>query len=108
MTHSYRTENQRQESQQLIPVVDVVDGVRSSGQSGEGFGFGERGAAVVAAAITVEGDWPGDGARGGDWGRQAEEGGRGGRRTHRLWEMLLQAFLLASLQAGYSRGHHQA
>lgn len=93
---------------QLVPVVDVVDGVRSSGQSGEGFGFGERGAAVVAAAITVEGDWPGDGARGCDWGRQAEEGGRRGRRTNRLWEMLLQAFLLASLQAGYSRGHHQA
>lgn len=44
----------------LIPVVDVVDGVRSSRQSEEGFGFGERGAAVVAAAITVERAGPGD------------------------------------------------
>lgn len=40
-----------------IPVVDVVDGVRSSRQSEEGLVFGERGAAILATAVTV--DWAG-------------------------------------------------
>lgn len=44
----------------LVPVVDVVDGVRSSGQSEEGFGFGEGWAAIVVASITIERAWPGD------------------------------------------------
>lgn len=91
----------------LIPVVDIVDGVRSSRQTEEGFGFGERWAAVVAAAMIVERARPGHRAGGHDRGRQAREGGRRGRRTNRLWEMLLQASLLASLQARHSRGHHQ-
>lgn len=42
------------------PVVDVVDGVRSSRQSEEGFGFGEWRTAIVVAAVAIEGAWPGD------------------------------------------------
>lgn len=38
----------------LLIYIPVVDGVRSSSQSEEGFGFGEWGAAVVAAAVTIE------------------------------------------------------
>lgn len=42
------------------PVVDVVDGVRSSRQSEEGFGFGEWRTAIGAAAVAIEGARPGD------------------------------------------------
>lgn len=85
------------------PVVVDVDGVRSSRQSEEG----RFGAPVVPAAVGV-GARPGDRARGGDRGvGRWAAGGRRGRRRNGLWEMRLQAFLLTSLQAGYSRGHHQ-
>lgn len=42
------------------PVVDVVDGVRSSRQSEEGLGFGEWRTAIGAAAVAIEGARPGD------------------------------------------------
>lgn len=88
------------------PVVDVVYGVRSSGQSEEGFGFGEWRAAVVSAAVAV-GTGTGERASGCTRRGQAGEGGGRGRRTDGLGEMLLQALLLAPLQARDSRGHHQ-
>lgn len=42
------------------PVVDVVDGERSSRQSKEGFGFGEWRTAIGAAAVAIEGARPVD------------------------------------------------
>lgn len=101
MKHRTREEEYKIATGEKVPVV-VVYGVRSARQSEEGFGFGER-----RAAIAIKLTRPGDRGRGGDGRRQAREGRRGGRRTIGLWKMLLQAFLLASFQARHPGRDHQ-
>lgn len=89
------------ELQFSVCFIPVVDGLSSRGQ--RGLGFGERGAAVVAAAAV---DWAGPGHRDRGVGRQAgKEGGRG-RRRNRLREVWLQVFLLTSLQPRHPWSHH--
>lgn len=87
-----------------IPVVKVVNGVRSSMY--ERFGFRKGRAAIVTTAVAVDGAGPCDRCSGRRIGRQARERGRRGRRRHRFWEVRLLAFLLTALKARDQRGHH--
>lgn len=88
------------ELQFSVCFIPVVDGLSSRRQ--RGLGFGERGAAVVTAAV----DRAGPGHRDRGVGRQAREEGGRGRRRNRLREVWLQAFLLTSLQARDPWSHH--